>query len=44
MQALVDSIEYGLIKSGVTHATGPASTRLTPDKPGVPFPSARSNN
>jgi hydroxymethylpyrimidine/phosphomethylpyrimidine kinase len=44
MHALVDSIEYGLIKSGVTHATGPASTRLTPDKPGVPSQAARSNN
>jgi len=29
MQALVDSIEYGLIKSGVTHATGPASEKIS---------------
>jgi 2-isopropylmalate synthase len=27
MHALIDSIEYGLVKSGVTHATGPASGR-----------------
>jgi 2-isopropylmalate synthase len=29
MQALVDSIEYGLIKSGVTEATGPASEKVS---------------
>jgi 2-isopropylmalate synthase len=29
MQALVDSLEYGLIKSGVTHATGPASEKIS---------------
>ena len=40
MQALVDSIEYGLIKLGVTHATGPGSTRPT----GTPSQDARSNN
>jgi 2-isopropylmalate synthase len=28
MQALVDSIEYGLIKQGVTDATGPASEKI----------------
>jgi 2-isopropylmalate synthase len=28
MQALVDSIEYGLIKQGVTDATGPASEKF----------------
>jgi hydroxymethylpyrimidine/phosphomethylpyrimidine kinase len=44
MQALVDSIEYGLVKSGVTHATGPASNRQGADKPGAPAQSARSNN
>jgi len=42
MHALVDSIEYGLIKAGVTHATGPGSVR--PEKPGAPSQSARSNN
>jgi 2-isopropylmalate synthase len=41
MQALVDSIEYGLIKAGVAHATGPSSTRPSADKPSQ---SARSNN
>jgi 2-isopropylmalate synthase len=44
MQALVDSIEYGLVKSGVTHATGPGSIRPAADKPGTPSQSARSNN
>jgi 2-isopropylmalate synthase len=29
MQALVDSIEYGLIRSGVTEATGPASGKVS---------------
>ncbi|HKY34704.1 MAG TPA: citramalate synthase [Polyangiaceae bacterium] len=29
MQALVDSIEYGLIRSGVTEATGPASEKVS---------------
>jgi hypothetical protein len=28
MQALVDSIEYGLLKLGVTDATGPASEKV----------------
>jgi 2-isopropylmalate synthase len=28
MQALVDSIEYGLVKQGVTEATGPASEQI----------------
>jgi hypothetical protein len=28
MHALVDSIEYGLVKQGVTEATGPASDRV----------------
>jgi 2-isopropylmalate synthase len=44
MQALVDSIEYGLVKSGVTHATGPGSNRPGADKSGTPSQSARSNN
>jgi 2-isopropylmalate synthase len=29
MQALVDSIEYGLIRGGVTEATGPASEKVS---------------
>jgi hypothetical protein len=28
MHALVDSIEYGLVKQGVTDATGPASEKF----------------
>ena len=43
MQALVDSIEYGLIKSGVTHATGPGSIPPPADR-ATPAQSARSNN
>jgi 2-isopropylmalate synthase len=43
MMALVDSIEYGLVKSGVALATAPSS-RSTVDRPGSgPLP-ARSNN
>jgi 2-isopropylmalate synthase len=41
MHALVDSIEYGLVKAGVTHATGPASTRAQVSKPS---PEARSGS
>jgi 2-isopropylmalate synthase len=44
MQALVDSIEYGLINSGVTHATGPGSSRVNADKPTPSAQPARSNN
>ena len=44
MQALVDSIEYGLINSGVTHATGPGSSRAAADKPTPSAQPARSNN
>src|SRR3954452_17893483 len=43
MMALVDSIEYGLVKAGVTHATGPASARALADK-AAPAQQARSNN
>jgi hypothetical protein len=42
MQALIDSIEYGLVKAGVTHATGPGSAGA--DKPSGAPPHARSNN
>ncbi len=41
MMALIDSIEYGLVKAGVTHATGPASGRAVADKTAAP---ARANN
>jgi 2-isopropylmalate synthase len=44
MQALVDSIEYGLVKAGVTHPTGPASNRPSGDKSTGAVQSARSNN
>lgn len=43
MQALVDSIEYGLVKAGVTHATGPASTRAQASKPSAAARSGSSN-
>ncbi len=33
MHALVDSIEYGLIKQGITHAAGPAESRGPTERP-----------
>jgi 2-isopropylmalate synthase len=44
MMALIDSIEYGLVKAGVTHPTGPASTRPLGDKAAPPPQQVRSNN
>jgi 2-isopropylmalate synthase len=43
IHALVDSIEYGLVKAGVTHATGPASTRAAGQRPAAEASSGSSN-
>jgi hypothetical protein len=42
MHALIDSIEYGLVKQGVTLAPGPAGRSA--EKPASVKPSLRPNN